>query len=319
MFVKLNSPPKPLGDHYLQADYIELLTLTNADKTLFAHDVYSRQKEDASFDEDNKFEENGDDQFSRYDNQTRLLEKWFEHLAYRATAFAEFYPFKLISPRSLMLLHELTDKQTFYVYLLLASCLRHLSKSDGYTVASEFERISATALKEYLGPLAEVRVFGKGRYCEYRGNKLRKLEKLAEQLRVVVRIDEDYFPATDSGDEGLDVVGWIGMPDDSSGLLTLFGQCACTIDWHEKALSVDHYKWRHLIELSVTPVNIAFVPYCFRDASGFWFHPHICGDSVVIDRLRFVHLLSRRPKILEGLSEDAIDIIDKVIDFSEET
>ena len=104
--------------------------------------------------------------------------------------------------------------------------------------------------------------------------------------------DSSDFSPYDTGDKGLDIVGWVPVADSMPNRLLVFGQCACSKeDWTDKQSSSSAEAWRGTIQLSTTPYNLAFVPFCFRRADGSWHTRVEIRETVLIDRLRFVLLL----------------------------
>ena len=319
MLTKLEVPPIPKHIKYLHADYIEMLVLTHPDRSLSPYDILRRYKQYASIDDEAEFDLPGADTAVNFDQQLKEIFYWLSYIDYRAHAFSNFYPFEIANDFNRIEFNPNVSKShRLYLFLLLASCLRHFSHSQRNTLATAFEAISAEALRHYIGKNAEVRIFGSGAFCQYEGNKYSKIKRLSEDLNEHVIVDEDYFPKSDSADEGLDVVGWFPTEDSSPGKLVLFGQCACTEEWEEKQNSISFDKWNELITLSAKPINLIFIPFCFRDSHGSWYEKHRMQKTLMIDRLRIVHLLKRIDDPLKVFDSAFHQIIDGAIGYVDE-
>ena len=122
--------------------------------------------------------------------------------------------------------------------------------------------------------------------------------------------DEKEYSPNDTGDNGLDVVGWLPINDTARGMLLVFGQCACTAeDWARKQSSSSASHWRETIQFQVPPTNIAFIPFCFRRNTGEWHKNRLIDESLLIDRLRFILLLPE----MQRLSAIPYDLIGQAI------
>jgi hypothetical protein len=145
-------------------------------------------------------------------------------------------------------------------------------------------------------------VFGSNsahRYTRYTGNILTKIRRLAADLHEAPKAKEADFPPNATGDEGLDLVGWVPWGDDAPGRVLFFAQCACSKDeWVAKQHSSSAEGWRNKIDFTVPPANVAFIPVCFRKADGSW-HSTADIQSIVVDRLRLLYLLRDRIDIFK--------------------
>ena len=314
----IESPPDSKLLAYIQADYVELCCLTSHDRVVTESDIISRYVQDADLNELSDFDEDPGAESNISDEQIRVVHGFFEHLEYRARVVADSYPFALDDSNVLSVKSELQESQRLYVYLLMASSLRHFEKSERTRISSSFEAIGAEALRQYMGGNATVHIFGTSSRDHYSGKKYCKITKLAEDICEKVLIPEDRFDQRDSGDAGLDIVGWLPTHDNNPGRLLIFGQCACGDRWDEKQCSSDYKKWNKLISLSIEPVNSIFIPYCFRDASGAWFHPDKIHMSLMIDRIRIMKLLDSVESPLGEMSPQVHELIDNVLSYRED-
>jgi hypothetical protein len=152
--------------------------------------------------------------------------------------------------------------------------------------------------QNYLPSNAKVYVFGKNRYNQgrYTGKLWYKINKLAEDIGEGVRANEDNFSPYNTGDHGLDIVGWIPFDKNTPGFITVFGQCACTPKWVDKQHETKSDRWTPVISFTAYPNNMIFIPYCFRNEFGKWHNKTCIHKSIVIDRLRFNKLLAKKEK-----------------------
>ncbi len=321
MLQNLSTPPNQKYKEYLQADFIELLCLVSIDHTISRSEVLDLFIEDADINLLNNFNELDDHIAENSDEQTKQVENWFSILKRREQIFDSTYPFELNSRLNTITRHEqLNEKHKLYIYLLMASCLRHFPKNYQTKIANSFEIISVEAIKQHFGKIADFHIFGANSLSSsrYSGNKYNKIKQLSEDLFEDLLIGESTFPTTDTGDEGLDIVGWISMEDKTSGMVIVFGQCACTEDWDTKQNSSKYDKWSRLINLSVRPINIIFIPFCFRDVNGTWAGKHRINLSLMVDRVRLLNMLKEVDDPLSFLPIETKSIIDFVINYVDE-
>jgi hypothetical protein len=333
---KLETLPKTY-DSYEWADYVELLCLTNKDRRISKADAldFIRERikdlkegqlegsaaEEEEIKEEMEIEDTTDDD-EDIDEETfepaiaddkwdTRGNDWFSHLEYRAGAFAEFYPFRVIKGGTVLVLTGSKDRMSLqrklYIFLLLASNLRYFSEADRTAIASIFEIASFHALQTYLPSGGRVHMFGKhglnrsGRYSS--GTLWQKLNRMADDIRAKVICEKSDFKPTNTGDAGLDLLAWLPLEEDSSlrrGFIIVFGQCACTHGWVEKQFETSYDIWKDFMSFTIYPVRLTFIPYCFRKSSGVWHDYTKIHATVVVDRLRLISLLRGKQNTLRG-------------------
>ncbi|MBP7997884.1 MAG: hypothetical protein KA314_06190 [Chloroflexi bacterium] len=294
-----NLPRKNSADH-IWVDYIELLCLFNRDGIVTKADVLDRRRDEADFYVDTEEAEDNWEEMpvsEVKDVEEREVDDWFRHLSYRQGVFHDFYPFLVGSDGQTCYRHEsLSEKHKFYIFLLLASNLRYFSGRH-HSLTRTFEIVSWAALKEFLPASAEVHIFRpvsemRTSQQRYVGNLWNRMNILATDLRERLRIEQIHLSPNDSGDGGLDIVGWVPTGNDSTGgLLCVFAQCACTNDWVDKQHSSGVQAWGAKLTFTCPPSNMVFIPFCFRNAGGEWFTPHDIHGSILVDRVRLVYFL----------------------------
>jgi hypothetical protein len=321
----LDPIPETISDAPQWADYIELLCLVNPDRRVSKGDIVDRvapRARDLGEVHSTMDDQDPDDVTGHQtdpgvsDKWTRRVGAWFENLRYREGAFSEGYPF-LVSDRGNVLKtkESLTFEHKLYIFLLLSSNLRYITPEQR-NLTSSFEDLCCAGLKGCMPPNAEVHLFGtnpmnKGRYT---GSLWKKIELLAGDINTVVHISEDNFPANDTGDNGLDVVGWVPPPDGdkADGLIMMFAQCACSPnEWSKKQHSSSVDAWRPIMKLNAAPTNVIFIPFCFRNATGGWHREQDIHGSVVVDRHRLIHLL--RPNIQVFEQHECYNIVERML------
>lgn len=335
----LGSPPKvPQSDTHIWVDYIELLCLYNRDHELSKADIIDHFRkcsdlgeglEEMETEEDCPFtaeeepalgeeaetpiEEEELSSAEENDKLGRRVDDLFRHIEFRKGEFGSFYPFSLTSEGDALIFEsEQSLEQKFYIFLLLSSSLKYIRPQTTY-LTSNFEFLSCEAMKKILPSNAEVHIFGANpiHKSKYTGNIWKRINMLAIDLREKVFISESEYPPTDTGDSGLDVVGWVPFEDSASGLPVFFAQCGCTTKWVEKQHSSSYERWGQIMHFAHRPGNLAFIPFCFRNADGGWFRERVHYFSIIVDRLRLVKLLKGQLKIFESL--DSRHIVEEIL------
>ena len=299
--IKLHKLPDVKFDEHAWVDFIELMCLLSPDQEVNQTDILERFRRGKELGEgvvpDSTEEEETDEHSvpEGSDKDLQWMHDLFAHLRYREEAFAASYPFTVSDDGSTLFVRKpLTVRQKSYLSLLLSANTGYVTKGAS-KLTSSFEIISKAAMKQLLPSAARVHVFGSNsahRASRYQGTVLAKIRKLAHDLHENPKATESDFPPTSTGDEGLDVVGWVPFPDSAPGALLLFAQCACSKDdWVSKQSSSSPLAWSNKIDFTVRPSNVAFIPICFRKADGSWHKRTDIYESIIVDRLRLLHLL----------------------------
>ncbi len=295
----LETTPDKLHDSYFWADYIELLCIANLDEEISITSFIDRVRERDMLDDSGEYENS-----EHNDKWIVRGEDWFRHFPFRQAVFDDFYPFQVNSGGSILSLQQpLSDKQLLYIYLLMASNLTYFSNQGGNrnTLTGDFEHLSYLVLKKCL-PGWKVFNFGKGPFSHerYRGNIWTKLNILAKDLNEELRAKEQDFSPVNTGDEGLDLVGWFPLDNKAAGTFVVFGQCACTDEWKSKQHTVTYDYWNNRLSLKAHIHSVTFTPICFRNTIGDW---HASKDiyTILIDRVRFVRIIEEEHLQLQQL------------------
>jgi hypothetical protein len=108
-----------------------------------------------------------------------------------------------------------------------------LSANLGYLLAqplrnrltSHFELLCLTALQHYLPANGKTILFGKNplnKDTRYQGKLYKKILNLAEELNELATVQEKDYHPSNTGDDGLDLVGYIPFEDRAEGMLYTF-------------------------------------------------------------------------------------------------
>lgn len=329
--IDLSKPPK-MAVHHLCADYAELLCLVNQDQMVSQSYVLDRihDSRDLNFEytemveelvpeysdlegSETDWEEEGSRIAEVDDAVAARVQDWFQHLQWRSNAFAHVYPFHVshdgweITRKS-----DVSPQQKLYIFLLLASNLRYINNPTILNkLATHFEVASTLALNEYLSPSGSAFMFGLNQLNTgpYNGTLWDRINRLAHDIGDQPNLNHQAHLSNKQGERGMDVVGWIPLKDRSPGCIIVTGQCACGYEnWSDKQLTSHSTRWKNYILFTVQPINSAFIPHCFRNASGSWYDPTQINDSILFDRLRITSLIGdRRQDLSNKLPYDVVD------------
>lgn len=225
------------------------------------------------------------------DAATQRANDTFALLAARAADYGDHYPFELDAAGKKMVLRELKPNRGLYLFLLACSTFRYQADSALQTdLAGRFEWLSLQALRSQFPARAEVHLFGANPSpgSRYNVGLPDRVRLLASDIREELLVDADREFPSGSGDNGLDLVGWLDQPDASPGLAISFGQCACTPQWVSKQHSSSHAAWNPIFRFTVAPTNFCFIPFDFRGPDGDWYLRTSIQGSVVMDRRRLL-------------------------------
>lgn len=298
------------------ADYIELVCLANIDNEISEEDIIDRlsgRVKDFKEDTDEHLEEIDElekelEDIAEPSRRAEVSDKWesrvkdyFKILALRQALYDDYYPF-LVNGDCLSRKPVLQENHILYIYLLMCSNLYLFDDVTRIELANSFELISLNAFESLLPANATVHLFGKnpfnkkGRFSKGTfWNKLRKLKvDLNEEINPHVKKKD--FSEHHTGDEGLDLVGWIPTGDKLSSSIIYFAQCACTYNFIEKQHSSSHTVWAQKITFKNPPSNSTFIPHCFRGIDGTWIKSTDIMYTFLVDRRRILYYYSAEKK-----------------------
>jgi hypothetical protein len=217
------------------------------------------------------------------------------HIEYRIATYGDAYPFRLRDDAVIELLDDLTPSRQLYLFLLVAANLKYVRRQQRkQELTKYFELLGPDVLRGYLGPRAEVELFGTSTDAlaapRYTGSLWEKLVALGVDLRAqVVAIEEDV---EDAGDFGVDVVAWFPFADDAEGrFVTVLAQCACGRKWFPKISEPTAEALVEVMTFKSPIVNVVLIPQCYRATDGKWFKRRGMRTGVLLDRQRIFQSL----------------------------
>jgi hypothetical protein len=289
----LDRLPTASKGHHL-ADYVELLCLTNADVEFSAADLVDRmlEREDVGENalQDDDVPTPDENEGAREDRYRRLAHDTFSHIAYRSGTFGASYPFCVERTGVVRRERRITPRRKLYLFLLLASNLRYMTRPSRTVLEKEFERFATEGVRRLLPPTAQVHPFGTAVTAgRYRGTSWRRYRRLADDLHDLPRYTEEDFPPTSVGDMGLDTVAWLPIGDENPAVMTFFAQTTCTTEWEGKQAQ-SGARWQVYLPPVAPRGNFLFIPFCFRNPAGGWYDRLWVHGAVVLDRVRLVWL-----------------------------
>lgn len=225
-------------------------------------------------------------------SQTKL-DDCFLQLQYRAKTFGGCYPFNL-KGGVLVFPGSLSPASRIYAFLLICSRIRSFKKNLWNGLASSFEVVSKEALRKMMPEDAEVRLFAvdsEDRKTYFGTHFHDAVKTLASDLGDTPQ-EKSIAKEPAQGDGGLDVIGLVPFRDGASGAFAVFGQSAAReIYWPKKVLEAHPLNFNSLINFTHPPVNMVFIPLCYRDSNGEWVSTKSVSQSVLLDRVRLCKLL----------------------------
>lgn len=282
MFISLDQPPKGTEGMFW-TDFAEIKALVHPDRCFTSGDlsgVAQRAK----------------DMGRGFEHAAR----WRDILNYvhiRRTAFGDAYPFEISHDQdTIAVASDDSPRQRLYLALLLASSLRTLAKDRRNGVARVFEEISFAVFSKLLPPGSEIRATwaGPGRAAPYEGTLFQKLTSLAADLRCTPNFAEADFNPADTGDGGIDIVGWHTMSDLRAGIPIAMAQCGCSRDdWEYKQLEAHPVKHSQRLPVMHPWANYYFMPLDFRRSDGDWANKSDLAEVIIVDRLRILGLVEQ--------------------------
>lgn len=302
-------------DSHHWADFIELLCLLNKDGVISQTDFLDRTSPQRDIEDSEDF---GGSRKNIEINETKSqdAEDYFKVIDYRVSTFKSHYPFELSDDKRLISLKSnLTNSNKLYLSLLFSSLLGPFKRFKP-ELTSSFELLSQHALKKILPANSKSVLFGSS-YIEVEEDEVKssslfwdKLNQLAGHIRETVKIKKEDLSKYNKGDGGLDIYAWIDLGDSNKHFPLFFCQCACTPEWTKKQNSSKYARWDNFISLSTYPVNIIFIPFSFRSATGDWHEHYQIEKSIVIDRERLIYcFVESEGKFKEFQSSKVIEAV----------
>lgn len=291
--ISLDTPPKQ-GTTHLWADFVEFKVLTHIDKAYSRGDLHSlinRAK-----DTDAEISNIGSGLTKKIENRWADIINFIET---RITIYTDTYPFILSDDKDTISIDidNLTNKHNNYIKLLISSCLRHFRPSEIYKLTRLFEQISLEVFRQVMPKGSSVYATwanpGDNSTPRYSGNKFQKLKSLGNDIRCELKQGEDYFDSSDTGDAGVDIIGFHGLEDEREGIPISFVQCGCSPEFKDKVYSSSYERFSHLFSVMHRWSNYFFSPHDLRNSKGNWVSREDYNNVIVVDRLRILKISSQ--------------------------
>jgi len=246
---------------------------------------------------------------SGHDGAIRSIRGWFDYIQARQEQFGELYPYTFDSTTNTIHLKRMSTRRKLYIFLLVSSNLENFTDDSAKTAfRNHFELVCKVALKEYLPKPTNVHMFGANplNRGKYRGKTWERVSKLADDINETLKAREEDFSQYSTGDRGLDLVAWIPHKDSAGGKAIFFAQCGTGDNWEVKQNDTRHGgRWGRIIDCVEPPLNLMFIPICYRAPDGEWYNPTRVY-SVLFDRFRLMLLLDKKPNEAKNVLPDAL-------------
>jgi hypothetical protein len=278
----LDTPPKGT-DSFIWTDYVELRAILHPDKCFSRGDLSSIEKRDRDM-----------------GGGFNIEERWREIVNFsgnRRAEFKHFFPFNVSSDYDTINFDfDESLSHVAYVGLLIASCMRNISKKRQAEIARAFEETSFEIFSSLMPAGSEVRATwaNGGRAATYTGSLFQKMQAIARDLRCLAAFKEGDFNKRDTGDGGIDLIAWHPMEDKREGMPIAFAQCGCSKDdWEFKQLEASPAKHGRHFPVLHPWATYYFLPIDLRSTEGDWAHKSDIGQAIFVDRLRLLRLAEK--------------------------
>lgn len=312
MITNLDSMPS--NEPYLWADYVEILVLTNADRSFSRGDLYSTLQaqpeavlaETDEAEEDNHETDNADEITTRRRPRRGLSRayvdsKWSFAISFvrqRIDLFGNSYPFVISEDRDTVELRStsvngLTDLEKLYLALLICSNIKYVNLGSRSEITRSFELISLPIFESLMpqGSIIKACWASGGEAAPYTGTLYNKFTNIAADIRCTANFKQRDFSRGNSGDGGLDIIAWHPMGDQRDAIPISFVQCGCSQEeWEAKQLEASPAMLWSKFPVAHRWATYYFLPQDLRWVDGEWAHKSKLGDAIFVDRLRLINL-----------------------------
>jgi hypothetical protein len=190
-------------------------------------------------------------------------------------------------PYSFMLFASLNQS---YVELNYAGGTAHLA-------AELFEMLTSKAVEKYLD--CKVIRIGAPRRAPIPTAFPAALDYAVAELRE--HLGKRDLERHNSGDDGVDLIGWRAFGDNRASQALIFAQCAIGTDWRDKRDGVSLPMWRRHIDWHSEPLKGFAVP--FHHESGAAWRETATRAGIIFDRLRIARLV-QAPLLHQAMRRD---------------
>ena len=273
------------------ADWLELNALDSARGVSSMSDLISAVTRTGSVDAAGSIDDFDDDEpldttvSGQNDRAETLANDAFAQLERRQSSLGSAYPFEISKT-----LHAISHASSSpYAFLLALTHAREKTNSDG---PSLFERVSRSALVEYLGGQARVEFYDFG---WPRTNAPRPFRAAVKDLCARMGEGRDANPHVRTAqvkDGGVDIAAWLPFGDGRPNQLAVLGQCTTSNRWQDKINELQPHDFCQLWlaeQPAMSPLAAFFVPHHVSDDE--WRQAAVGDRRLFFDRLRVTQFL----------------------------
>lgn len=88
---------------------------------------------------------------------------------------------------------------------------------------------------------------------------------------VIFNENKEEIDSSNTGDRGLDLIGWFDVFDKNSGKIVNLAQCAFGKDWFNKQFDLSEAKWDNYIHFTNPYIKTLFTLSSYRSYNGDWY------------------------------------------------
>ncbi len=176
---------------------------------------------------------------------------------------------------------------SFMLFVSLNQSYTELSYGGGTanTPAELFEVVASRAVEIYL-QCSVIRI-GAPRRSPVPSQFPEAISYTARQLGEIV--GQRDLERHNSGDDGVDLIGWRSFGDARASQLIILAQCAIGTDWRDKRDGVSLNMWRRHIDWHSVPLKGFAVPFHHQEGSPW--RETATRAGIIFDRLRIAGLV----------------------------
>lgn len=253
--------------------------------------IYEEEDDEEEDDDDDDDDEIGSVEPELDDEELYTLSSVFAQLKQRADMVGDPYPFEFVDANYIQL--KINIKSTHKQYLMLLICAYHnlFTKSESYTITTEFERMAYCALVKYFPTYTEI--FELGKNTQLPAQAIPKLILLSKKMGIEICHKKlRGISSRNVNEEGTDIIAWLPFQDSNQNKLVFLFQATCQKHWFHKQFEVERYK--RLFAFTPNPIQGLIVPHLFNEGEEFCRALDVGEQTLLFDRSRLVELLKRK-------------------------
>jgi hypothetical protein len=235
------------------------------------------------------------------DKIVTLVKEIFNKIHIRSLIYGRKYPFNVnVRTNSIELKNGYKNNNNIigYILLLFSSNMYLLSKPGINNIGHYFEGFCKYGFENLIPKSVKYYFFGKGAQIKpafpSSSHKLKnKIEKLAELIYTEPTSTFKKDPPLDNntGDGGIDWVGWQTFPDDENRFVVYTGQCACGEDWIDKQDEAGDENLMQYLQLNTHPlITFHFIPKHVRNDDNKFINSTKIRRVTLVDRYRLLSM-----------------------------